>query len=71
MLRADHGLRVEEVPIPAEFEPRALGTLKLRSADHVLLAVRTGTDWVFNPPTEFMLQADYTVVAMASWSQRT
>ena len=66
MLRADHGLRVEEVPIPAEFKPRALGTLQLRSANYVLLAVRTGTDWVFNPPIEFMLQPGYTAVAMAS-----
>ena len=66
MLRADHGLRVEEVLIPTEFEPRTLGTFKLRSADYVLLAVRTGSDWVFNPPLEFMLQAGYTVIAMAS-----
>lgn len=66
MRKHEHGLRLEEVPIPESFVPRLLATLQLRSGSYVLLAVRTGSDWVFNPPKDFMLRPGYTLITMAT-----
>jgi len=66
MLRTDHGLRIEEVVVPAEFASRELGSLNLHSQHYVLLAVRNEADWTFNPPMNSMVEAGNTLVAMAS-----
>ncbi len=66
MLRTDHGLRIEEVVVPAAFGSRQLGSLNLHSQHYVLLAVRNEADWAFNPPINSMIEAGNTLVAMAS-----
>jgi voltage-gated potassium channel len=66
MLRSEHKLRVEEILVPEEFAPATLGSLSLRSQDYVLLAVRTGADWTFNPEEDFLLKPGYHLIAMAS-----
>ena len=66
MLRSEHTLRLEEVPIPDAFEPRPIGEFNLKGSGYVLLAVRREDDWVFNPAADFVIKPGQTLIAMAS-----
>ncbi len=67
MLRSDTGLRIEEIRVPDTFVTGKLGDIHQNRSDHyVLLAVRMGSHWEFNPSRDFQLQAGHTLIAMAS-----
>lgn len=66
MLRTDDKLRVEEVVVPAAFEGRSLAQAVPASPGYVVLAVRAGSGWQFNPPADFPLQPGHVLVAMAT-----
>ena len=67
MLRSDASLRIEELPVPAKFKPISLCDLHQSRSDHyVLLAIRMGEQWQFNPPRDFVVEAGQVLVAMAS-----
>ena len=65
MLRSDDKLRVEEIQVPEGFRARPRGEATPQSRDFVLLAVRAGTAWEFNPAADFMIRAGHSVVVMA------
>ncbi len=65
MLRSDGRLRVEEITVPAGFRARPLHEATPQSRDFVLLAVRVGTAWEFNPAAEFVIRPGHSVVVMS------
>ncbi len=71
MIRSDKNVRVEEVPVPANFPATPVGQLRLRSPDYILLALReTDGAWVFNPKVDHIIRAGSTIIAMANPSGR-
>lgn len=67
MLRSEKHLRIEEIPVPDGFLDRPLGDIhQLRSDHYVLLAVRIGDKWEFNPGREFPVRHGNVLIAMAS-----
>lgn len=70
MLKSEKNLRVEEVMTPPNFPATAMGKLRLRSPDYILIAVRTANDWTFNPDDQYLLRAGDVIVAMTSTEGR-
>lgn len=66
MLRTDNNLRMEEFPIPEEFAGKSLNVLNLGSRHYVLLAIRQGQQWTFNPDTNHVMQAGDVLMMMTT-----
>ena len=69
--REDEALRIEELAVPAPLVGQPLSTLELhRFRKLLLLAVRTGDGWSYNPPRDYVMQAGETLVFMGSPEER-
>ena len=66
MLKSDEHLRVEEVIVPADFPERAISDLDLSGRDFILVALREGERWAFNPDPSHRLRPGMTLVVMAT-----
>jgi len=68
MLRdREKNLRVEELPVPKSFAGRPISTLNLKRFSHaLLLAVKTGENWVYNPPESYVIDQENTLVFMTT-----
>ncbi|HZQ74292.1 MAG TPA: NAD-binding protein [Burkholderiales bacterium] len=66
MLRTDDKLRVEEIAMRAGAAPRPLVEIVPPSREYVLLAVRAGQAWQFNPREDFVLNPGDHVIVMAT-----
>ncbi|HVZ46690.1 MAG TPA: potassium channel family protein [Ramlibacter sp.] len=71
MLRSDEGLRVEEVVVPAGFEPRSVSELLPRSPHYMLMALHENGQWRFNPEESHIVQPGVALVLMTSPYGRT
>lgn len=70
MLRSERGLRVEEIRVPEDFQPTAISAVCRRGTEFVLLAVRDGGAWVFNPEEDYVIAPGHVIIAMASTQGR-
>jgi len=68
MLRdRERNLRVEELPVPGSFIGRSLSALNLKGHAHaLLLAIKTGGDWVYNPSENYVIAPESTLVFMTT-----
>ena len=64
MLRSEHKVRLEEVPITESHQPCSMGELKQRCPNCVILSIRSGTDFIFNPSDNLPLQPGHILIAM-------
>ncbi len=65
MLRTDARLRVEEIKLPDDAARRSLAEVAPASRDYIVLAVRSGDAWEFNPSPDHKLGPGATLVVMA------
>ncbi len=68
MLRdREKGLRIEEVPLAGSLEGRTVADLKLSAyPESLLVAVRMGQDWKFNPSPDFGLEKGSILIFMTT-----
>jgi voltage-gated potassium channel len=65
LLRAGERLAVEEVVVPPRPRPLRIGELG-HSVEWLLVAVRDGSEWRFNPPQEASVAPGQALVVIAS-----
>ncbi len=73
MLRdRDSNLRVEEVAVPDSFAGKTISDLELGRYSHtLLLAIRMGENWVYNPPVKHTITPGSTLVFMTTPEDRS
>jgi voltage-gated potassium channel len=72
MLRdTEKNLRVEEVTAPELIAGQTIKSLGLKDHSEILLmAIRAGTDWVYNPPADYTIKPQDTLVFMTTSDAR-
>ena len=71
MLRADEGLRVEEVVVPPGRPARPISELVPPSREYMLMATHESGNWTFNPAPDHVVQAGAALVLMTTPAGRT
>jgi voltage-gated potassium channel len=66
MLPSERGLRVEQVAVAARHAGKRLGDIARPGPDHILIALRSGGRWQFNPGESLVLGGGEVIIAMAT-----
>jgi voltage-gated potassium channel len=72
MLRdKDRNLRVEEVSVPESFMEKPISSLNLKKYPHtLLLAIKAGEDWIYNPPEDYIISHRNTLILMTTFKEK-
>jgi voltage-gated potassium channel len=71
MLKSEENLRMDEILVPPGFSGKTLSMLNAHSREYVVLAVRHGAHWVFNPPASHVAYENDVLMVMATPHGRT
>jgi voltage-gated potassium channel len=71
MIKSDNNLRMEEIIVPAGFSGKQLSMLYFASNDYIVLAVRQGGEWVFNPSSQHVVHDGDVLMVMTTPHGRT
>ncbi|MEF9476360.1 MAG: potassium channel protein [Candidatus Mariimomonas ferrooxydans] len=67
----EKNLRIEEVFVPESFSDKPISALNLKKhQDVLLLAVKAGKDWVYNPAEDYVVRPGNTLVFMSTPGER-
>jgi voltage-gated potassium channel len=70
MMKSEEMLRVEEITVPASFPGKPIGDLKVSGRDHIVVALRENSRWVFNPDPGHELRGGTVIIALTTPSGR-
>ena len=60
-------LRIEELLVPEKYHEKSLDNFPLENLGHsLLLAIRSGDSWKFNPPKNYILTKGAALIVMTS-----
>ena len=68
MLRdTEKNLRVEDVDIPNTYVGKRIADLNLKDYRNIVpLALKSDNDWLYNPPDDYVIKANETLVVMTT-----
>jgi voltage-gated potassium channel len=71
MIKSEDNLRMEEIVVPDGFSGQSLSSLSSVTRDYVVLAIRHGGKWVFNPPMQHLALGGDILMVMTTPHGRT
>lgn len=66
MIKSDENLRMEEVVVPSGFSGKLLAMFNLASRDCILLAIKQGGKWMFNPTMQHIVHDSDVLMVMTT-----
>ncbi len=70
MMRSEEAYRFEQVAVPTRLAGKTIESLEPRTRDHVLIGLKAGARWHYNPPDDHLVQAGDVLLYMVTPAAR-